>query len=66
MNDKLIEIINKLTIINIETSFGSKLTILDNYIHNINEYSFIRISIGYEDNYERIIMGINELFKLIN
>jgi len=63
--DMLLKILNKLNILSIETSFGYKLTILDNYIYVIDNYSFIRISIGYEDNIDRIIMGLNELFDYI-
>jgi len=63
--DILLDILDKLSILLIETSFGSKLTILDNHIYTINDYSFIRISIGYEDTIDRIILGLNELFNLI-
>lgn len=59
------QILFKLTILNIETSFGTKLTIIDNHINMINDYSFIRISIGYEDSIDRIINGLNELFENI-
>jgi len=65
-DDKLFDIINKLTILNIETSFGSILTKIDNYINKINDHSFIRLSIGYNDNIERIKLGLNELFSFIN
>jgi cystathionine beta-lyase/cystathionine gamma-synthase len=64
-SDELSIIQSKLTILTIETSFGSKLTILDNYISMIDDYSYIRISIGYEDTIERIINGLNELFSYI-
>ena len=66
LQDDLYNILDKLTIINIETSFGSKLSIIDKYVFMINDYSFIRLSIGYEDNYERIIKGIEELLIYIN
>jgi len=60
---KLFEILNKLTILNIETSFGSILSKIDNYVTKINDNSFIRISIGYNDNFERIKLGLEELLK---
>lgn len=62
----LLEIINKLKIINIETSFGSKHSKIDTYINKDNNLSIIRFSIGYEDNIERIKNGINELMDLID
>jgi len=61
----LSKLLEKLTILLIETSFGSKLTILDNHIYVIDDLSYIRISIGYEDIITRIISGLNELFELI-
>ena len=63
--DILLTILDKLSIIQIETSFGSKSTILDNHIYEIDDYSFIRISIGYDDTIDRIIAGLNELFDLL-
>jgi len=63
--EKLTLIINNLKIFNIETSFGSKLTIIDNYIFNLNNYSYIRISIGYNDSIEYIKSGIDELLNFI-
>ena len=59
------DIISRLTILQTETSFGTKSTILDNHITIIDDYSFIRISIGYEDKIDRIISGLNELFENI-
>jgi cystathionine beta-lyase/cystathionine gamma-synthase len=64
-NHQLQQNISKLTILHIETSFGTRLTIIDNHINMINDYSFIRISIGYEDTIDRIIKGLNELFDNI-
>lgn len=61
----LLEIINKLKIINIETSFGSKFSKIDNYINKNNNYSIIRLSIGYDDTFDRIRNGIDELMELI-
>jgi cystathionine beta-lyase/cystathionine gamma-synthase len=64
--DKLLEIINKLNILSVETSFGSSLTKIDNYILKINNLSFIRLSIGYNDILERIKKGLNELIKYVD
>lgn len=62
----LLEILNKLKIINIETSFGSKLSKIDTYINKDNNLSIIRFSIGFEDNIDRIKEGIDELMILID
>jgi len=62
--EELANIQSNLTIFKVETSFGSKLTILDNHIYMIDNYSFIRISIGYDDSIDRIIAGLKELFYL--
>ena len=59
------EIINKILILDIETSFGSNLTKIDDFIYNIDNLSFIRLSIGYDDNLCRIINGLNELIHNI-
>jgi cystathionine beta-lyase/cystathionine gamma-synthase len=64
--DKLLDCIKKLKIIDFETSFGSKLSKIDTYIYNYNNLSFIRFSIGYDDNIDRIKDGINELLQYIH
>jgi cystathionine beta-lyase/cystathionine gamma-synthase len=63
--DNLLEITNKLSILSVETSFGSNLTKIDDYIYEIGEYSFIRLAIGYDDNIEGIKNGLNELIQNI-
>ena len=61
--DKLFDIINKLTILNIETSFGSPLTKIDTFINSYDDISTIRLSIGYDDNFDRIKKGLEELLQ---
>ena len=63
--EKLFEIINKLTIIKIETSFGSSASKIDTFINVLNDNSLIRLSIGYDDNFDRIKEGLEELFNYI-
>lgn len=63
--DKLFEIINKLTIIKIETSFGSCASKMDTFINIIDDTSLIRLSIGYDDDFNRIKSGLEELFQYI-
>lgn len=62
---QLLNIINNLLILNVETSFGSNLTKIDDYIYKIDDYSFIRLAIGYDDNLERIKDGLDELMQNI-
>jgi len=59
--DKLKEITNKLLILSVETSFGSKMTKIDDYIDEIDNVSTIRVSIGYNDDFNRIKQGLDEL-----
>jgi cystathionine beta-lyase/cystathionine gamma-synthase len=63
--DKLFEIINKLTILKIETSFGSTLTKIDNFINSFEDKSTIRLSIGYDDDITRIKKGLEELLQYL-
>jgi len=64
--DKLLEIMNKLSILNVETSFGSNLTKIDDYIYKIGNISLIRLAIGYDDNIYRIKDGLKQLINYIN
>ena len=64
-HDKLLEITNKLSIITVETSFGSSLTKIDDYIYYVDDRSFIRLAIGYDDEIDRIKDGLNELIQYI-
>jgi cystathionine beta-lyase/cystathionine gamma-synthase len=63
--EKLFEIINKLTIIKIETSFGSSVSKIDTFINVIDDTSLIRLSLGYDDDFDRIKSGLEELFQYI-
>ena len=59
-------ILSKLSIFNIEVSFGSYHTKIDPLVFYKDNISYIRISIGYLDSYDKIINGINELINIIN
>jgi len=63
--NKVSEIINNLTIFKIETSFGSEQSKIDTYIYEFNNIPHIRLSIGYNDNFDRIKSGLIELIELI-
>ena len=52
-------------ILKIETSFGSEQSKIDTYIYEFNNIPHIRLSIGYNDNFDRIKCGLIELIKLI-
>jgi len=62
---KLSDILNELTILKIETSFGSEQSKIDTHIYDFN-IPHIRVSIGYNDNFDRIKSGLIELIQLIN
>jgi cystathionine beta-lyase/cystathionine gamma-synthase len=62
--NKLSDILNELTIFKIETSFGSEQSKIDTYIYEFN-IPHIRLSIGYNDNFDRIKSGLIELINLI-
>ncbi len=55
------ELLNNLTIIKVLPSFGSNETTIDPWIFENENKNYIRISIGYESNYDEII---NELLNL--
>jgi len=54
-------ILKKITIFDISTSFGGNLTKIDKNIFTKNDKNYIRISIGYDDSYSKLIYGFNEL-----
>lgn len=56
----------KLTILNIGVSFCSYLTKIDPLVFYEDDISYLRLSIGSNDNYSKIIKGIDELILLIN
>ena len=53
--------LKKCTIFDFKTSFGHKRSRFDPFCFNIDELSYVRVSIGYEDRIDTIIAGINEL-----
>jgi cystathionine beta-lyase/cystathionine gamma-synthase len=67
---KVKSILNKLTIIKPITSYGHPFTTLCNYIsssrYDDKQVAKLRIAIGYEDDLEKIIEGINELRLLLS
>ena len=59
--DKINNIIKNVNILENKTSFGSKYTRID--IWDINKCC--RIAIGYDDNFDRLINGINQILNLV-
>jgi cystathionine beta-lyase/cystathionine gamma-synthase len=57
--DKVYEIIKKINILENKTSFGSKYTRIDSWYDN----KCCRVAIGYDDNIERILLGLNEIIN---
>ena len=53
--------LKKCTIFDYKTSFGYKHSRFDPFCFNIEELTYVRISIGYDDGIDIIINGINEL-----
>jgi cystathionine beta-lyase/cystathionine gamma-synthase len=62
---KLLFVLQNNNILDHMTSFGTKMTRTDLYPIEINGITTGRISIGYNDDLNRIIKGINEIFKKI-
>lgn len=62
----------KIKIFKIKSSFCYDKTIIDKKIYKMKNFyknenlNFIRLSVGYDDNYNKIISGINELTNLLN
>lgn len=59
--DKVMEKIQTLKEIEFKTSFGGSTTRFDTFLYVVGEYTFLRLAIGYDDTYENVINGINNL-----
>jgi cystathionine beta-lyase/cystathionine gamma-synthase len=64
--DNLLDILKKQDKLDFKTSFGSKLSKVDPWPSVFEEYVNCRISIGYEDSYDRIISAIENILIQIN
>ena len=56
--------LKKCKIFDYKTSFGYKHSRFDPYCFAIDDNTYVRISIGYDDNIDTVINGINELLDL--
>jgi uncharacterized protein YwgA len=63
--EELMEILKKIKILNVSVSFGSNLTKIDKNIFVNNNKNCLRLSLGYNDPYYKIILGLNELIGYI-
>ena len=58
----LIKKLKKMNILNLKTSYGGGDSRIESTPIEISNKTWCRISIGYNDNYEKIIKGLNEMF----
>jgi cystathionine beta-lyase/cystathionine gamma-synthase len=63
---QLENILNQINLITVSVSFGSNITRIDKNIFNIENKNYLRLSIGYEETSELLIIKINELLKFLN
>jgi cystathionine beta-lyase/cystathionine gamma-synthase len=59
--NKVLKILQKSNIIEHKTSFGSKHTRSDPWPYKQGDLTIIRISIGYDDDYDKIIKGLDQI-----
>jgi len=59
-------LLNNLKIFKLEVSFGSYHTKIDPMVFYKDNISYLRISLGCDDSYEKVINGIDELLDIIN
>lgn len=64
-NNELLLIFNKLKILLVSVSFGSEITKLDQNIYTLYNKYYLRLSIGYNDNIDNLILQINELINYL-
>jgi len=66
--EQIKEMMDHIKIFEIKSSFCYSKTIINGTIYKIknNNLNFIRLSIGYNDHYDKIISGINELIYTLN
>ena len=64
-NNELLLIFNKLKLLLVSVSFGSEITKIDKNIYTLNNKCYLRLSIGYDDNINNLILQIDELINYI-
>ena len=60
--DTLMTKLKNMNIINLKTSYGGSDTRIDGEPMEMCNKTWCRISIGYNDDYEKIIKGLQEIF----
>lgn len=65
--DKINDMLEKIKILEVKSSFGYNKTIINKHIYTIknSNLNFIRFSVGHDDDIDRIIMGINEIMNIL-
>lgn len=59
--NKVMDSMQTLKEIEFKTSFGGSSSRFDTFLYMVGEYTFCRLAIGYDDTYENVISGINNL-----
>ncbi|KAG2383115.1 hypothetical protein C9374_004452 [Naegleria lovaniensis] len=59
----VLQVLKKATILDHKTSFGAKMSRTDPWPQEESGFTFVRLSVGYEDNYERIVKGLEEILS---
>lgn len=62
---KLMSCLSRMKILEFKTSFGAKLSRIDPWPQTNGEFMDCRLALGYEDNYDRVVKGLNELLAMI-
>ncbi|KAF0984803.1 hypothetical protein FDP41_000702 [Naegleria fowleri] len=60
---EVLQVLKKATILEHKTSFGAKMSRTDPWPQEESGFTFVRLSVGYEDNYERIVRGLEEILS---
>jgi cystathionine beta-lyase/cystathionine gamma-synthase len=60
---QVLEVLERATILEHKTSFGAKMSRTDPWPKQQGDYTEVRLSIGFEDDYDRIVKGLNEIIE---
>jgi O-succinylhomoserine sulfhydrylase len=60
--NQVLGLLEKLSILEHKTSFGAKMSRTDPWPQVRGDFVQVRLSLGFEDNYERVVQGLEEFF----
>jgi cystathionine beta-lyase/cystathionine gamma-synthase len=63
--NRVMTCLKKIKTLEFKTSFGSKFSRIDPWPKTQGQYVDCRLAIGYDDNYERVVKGLNELLEML-